>query len=484
MFLTEKQLKNQAIYAPFKPIEKFVNVPEVHQVNVDKAWSFITGLCRPEWLSTWRDCPHRTLIDLVLGNRKSLVLLFRGGGKSEFLSMLFLWIAIYHPEEAVEICCYTKENSIELVRVLWEICIRPHFTAVFPNLVKRYTREGGILFNRRMGIRKERNIVPTAVTSKETGGHFDYSLLSDVHDFWNARTEYQRKSILDWEESTHLPMLRTCKIYCIEGTRYDRNDLYGVKLGVSVREIREGQIKPKIATNIDTWNCFDENGKSIWESLISTEELLLKKAEVSSAAFRSQYQQDPSGFIGLRCKAEWIQPYNEDIAFETSVLSVDPAISEDGDFTVISRIGRFEGRYYIDVVNRGHWTQNKMILEIGEMYARYKPDNVLVESVAAQEWLAQEIIRRLGIPVKSIKKRKNKEETWREQEAFWENGQVFIRSTLQDAVDELLAFPEGAHDDIVDTITQGILYLRQEKPKVKSVYIPPMGQRHKGVLGI
>ena len=54
-----------------------------------------------------------------------------------------------------------------------------------------------------------------------------------------------------------------------------------------------------------------------------------------------------------------------------------------------------------------------------------------------------------------------------------EAGKVFLPESapwLADFLDELAAFPTGVHDDVVDSVTQALNYLRHQKSNTVEVY--------------
>ncbi len=93
----------------------------------------------------------------------------------------------------------------------------------------------------------------------------------------------------------------------------------------------------------------------------------------------------------------------------------------------------------------------------------------MIETVAAQEYLAQDAERYM--PVERIERTKDKVARAYWLQAFFENGQVLFPdksivgdySIWQALQDELLLFPQAEHDDLFDglqTMMEGVLQYR------------------------
>ena len=101
-------------------------------------------------------------------------------------------------------------------------------------------------------------------------------------------------------------------------------------------------------------------------------------------------------------------------------------------------------------------------------YKEYQPDKVIIEDKASGAILIQEL-RRSGVPVTAWNPQGSKQQRAKElttayvTQSLFENGRVFHpdRRWAYDVVDLLCQFPNGAHDDIVDTIVQALTWLQK-----------------------
>lgn len=136
-------------------------------------------------------------------------------------------------------------------------------------------------------------------------------------------------------------------------------------------------------------------------------------------------------------------------------MGVDLAISKrDGaDYTAIVVMGFEEStghRYVLDVI-RERCTFHEMLRLITKTAEKWSPKKILIEDVQFQASVVQELTRTTSLPIKGYKPDKDKTTRFYPLLARYEQGLVFHRRGLNPDYDnELLAFPEGDHDDMVD----------------------------------
>ncbi len=123
---------------------------------------------------------------------------------------------------------------------------------------------------------------------------------------------------------------------------------------------------------------------------------------------------------------------------------------------------RTEGGYgrevYLVEVWRGRCTKQEYINELRRMNDKYRPISVLIETVAAQEYLAQDA--EAYMPVQRVERTKDKVSRAYWLQAFFENRQIVfparpLRANPDDwqaLTDELILFPSAEHDDLFDAL--------------------------------
>jgi predicted phage terminase large subunit-like protein len=115
---------------------------------------------------------------------------------------------------------------------------------------------------------------------------------------------------------------------------------------------------------------------------------------------------------------------------------------------------------------RARCTKEEYLEKLKKVNEKYKPLKVLIETVAAQEYLAQDAEKHM--PVKRLERTTDKVARAYWLQAFFENGQILIPAkssarnygTWQALLDELLLFPQAEHDDLFDglqTLMEGVM---------------------------
>lgn len=137
-------------------------------------------------------------------------------------------------------------------------------------------------------------------------------------------------------------------------------------------------------------------------------------------------------------------------------LGVDLAISEKetADYTAGAVLGRDPaGNLHVLDVQRIRGSFSQQIEFIKQLAAKWKPAIVAVEDVQYQKVLIQQLAAQTSLNVRGIKPISDKVSRFAPLEARYELGQVYhVRGLPQEFEAELLSFPIGAHDDMVDSL--------------------------------
>ena len=96
---------------------------------------------------------------------------------------------------------------------------------------------------------------------------------------------------------------------------------------------------------------------------------------------------------------------------------------------------------------------------------QWKPKAILVEDRASGQSLIQELKSSTALPIIPVKSMRDKQSRAQAVTPLMEAGKIFLPEGapwVSDFVEEMACFPNGAHDDIVDSTTQALNYLRDE----------------------
>jgi predicted phage terminase large subunit-like protein len=204
------------------------------------------------------------------------------------------------------------------------------------------------------------------------------------------------------------------------------------------------------------------------EPLLALEEI---KANLGSDIFAAQYQQSPVPPGGLVIRRAWIQRYETSPEKELGcriVQSWDTAVEAGAtnDYSVGTTWLFREGAYYLLDVVRKRLEYPDLRREVDAAVERWQPDTVLVEKTGVGAALLQER-QDTRVPFIGITPSAVKETRLRVQAAKFEGKQVHLpvrASWLADLEAELFSFPNGRHDDQVDSISQFLEWASLPQP--------------------
>ena len=185
-----------------------------------------------------------------------------------------------------------------------------------------------------------------------------------------------------------------------------------------------------------------------------------------SIAFRQEYLAEFVDAAGARIKREWLR-FGDAPEGLPVYLGVDLAISTkaEADYTAVVALSRGEdGTIYVLDVNRTRADFASVLRFIEMMAEKWKPVMIGIEQVQYQAAVVQELMRRTKLPIRGIRPDRDKVTRFGPLEARYEQGQVVHVDGLPPYwQDELLSFPVGRHDDVVDAMAYAWQVIGQRK---------------------
>lgn len=227
-----------------------------------------------------------------------------------------------------------------------------------------------------------------------------------------------------------------------------------------------------------------EDGSALWEEQVSIASLKQKKKELESigrlSVFYREYQCEVVGDEDQFFTEENIQYWDgkfekadgrtgylhfnrigEDVfdepisKFVHVFMGIDPAssIKKTADYSVIMPIAvDSEDNRYILPYFRKRVKPMELASSILEYDTLYAPAKAHIESVAYQEMLRDYITRKRFIPgfAKKIHPRNSKNSRLESLQPWFHQNKVYLKQDMAPLVDELLLYPRGRHDDLLD----------------------------------
>jgi predicted phage terminase large subunit-like protein len=368
------------------------------------------------------------------------------------------------PTRKIITVCYNQDLANEFSRKTRQVMRSDWYRRLFPSTqivgqgaeTAFYTTAGGF----RMA---------TSVEGTLTGRGGDLIILDDPQKAADATSETRRESLYQWITQTLFTRLddkRTGGIILVQ-QRLHEDDLSG-------RLLRTGEWNPLIIPSIalkDEVIClgrypaprFHQRAKSDLLDPAREPRTILDglAREMGSAAFVAQYQQDPLPPDGDIIKVGWFKRYKDLPQDGQVVFSIDTA-SKAGvrnDWSVISVWRLAQGRFYLEYVWRRRVEYPELRAQVIELAQHLAPDTILIEDKGTGTGLIQELrAHENGYPVKAFDPGSmDKESRMKVQSAKIEGGLVLLPPSapwLDDFLDEVRRFPNGAHDDQIDAMSQ------------------------------
>ena len=418
---------------------------------------------------------HKKLMNFQYANKKSLVMAGRGYGKSYINNTAYtLTHIIRNPNIRMATATQKEDQGKKFINemkmyfeegtILWEI---------FGDLKGEKWQETQFSLKRDKVIKEETVTIGTMNASGSfISSHFDIIILDDIVGEENARTKGQREKLKNYVFNTVVPTLETQNgygyIHAI-GTHYHPADFW-----ITLEESKQFAV-------LKIPSLFENNeGKevSIWEKKKGVKELKKTRELIGTINFNMQYQQKVPKEVGGIFKADWVNYFNSYKNIQDSIyvtrkdketginkrekvrvyMGVDLAISQKttADSFVIATIGVGQDTGYIYLLDmfRGKLTFDEQIKKIKQYSNKwYMVERIGIESVAYQQALPQKLIRETSLPIRKIKTNTDKVTRFNIFSGQWENDKVYLYGHIKDLnilEEELLAFPEGEHDDTID----------------------------------
>lgn len=210
-----------------------------------------------------------------------------------------------------------------------------------------------------------------------------------------------------------------------------------------------------------------------------TEEFLQNvKESQGSYMYSNQYDNEVIPLDSQSFKKDWFKYYKELPEKLHYFAFIDPAISQadSADFTgcVVCGVDVDNNRYVV-FARRYKITPTEIVKLIFDVNKKFKPKAFGLEEVAYQKSLlyftAEEMKRRNEtVPMVGVKPPTDKTKQMKilEMVPRFEWGHVYLSQGLSDLENELLTFPRGGHDDLIDALASmnTIIYPpAKDKPK-------------------
>lgn len=463
-------------------------------------------------------CDHLTYVSL--GDIDDLVInIPPRHSKSTIVAVMWpAWEWVWRPSTQWLFATYaialTLRDSVKCRRLIQSPWYQQHFGDVFA--LSSDLNQKGRFDNDHNGYR-----LATSVGGTATGEGGDRIVVDDAHNMKEINSDTIRKGVIDWWRDVmstrgndpkklgrviiaqrghhqdlpghvlssgnwvhlNLPGYFVPNTRCVTKAKKDSQRVIPANpeiftFGDHIKPVRKDQvlfIDPR-----------EEENELLTPDRFGPDEMRKLSYELTERGFEAQIQQNPSAKGGNILKEEHWREWT-DIELPTIqfiIQSYDTAFEEDeeSDFSARTTWGVFEHEESLNPALP--WTarykgQKRLSLILLERMNRrfefpelrenameaaelWKPDKILIEKKASGHSLAQEL-RRSGLPVARIQVKDSKFVRAHAASLILERGCVWYvkRNWADEVIQQCGNFPADDHDDMVDTVTMALLWLRK-----------------------
>jgi predicted phage terminase large subunit-like protein len=428
------------------------------------------------------------LQDLEKGKLKRLmVFLPPRSSKSVICSKLFpAWYIGRNPKHEILTVSHSDQLSSDFGRSVRDVVNTEEFQKIFTGVALRSdVRAAGKWKTNQNG-----TYYAAGVRSQIAGRGAHIAILDDVMSEEDSISSAGRKYIKEWYPAGLRTRIMPDGAIVIINTRYHYDDLCGWLLKQQ-ENMSEYDTIPWEVIKIPAW--VDEPSSELlglpvgssyfpeWKSdkVLRTDENEIK-ASNGSRYWNALYMQDPTPEEGGLIKKRWIKhwDYEEPPTCDFIIQTYDTAFSTrtTADFSVIQTWGIFcmynqdrggEEDFVSHLILlgnvKGRYEYPELRKLAQKLYNENRPDVVMIEKKASGQSLIQDM-RRAGLPVMEYTPDRDKVSRVHAASPMIESGRVWIptqKKWADDLMEELIRFPNAAHDDQVDAMTMAIHYLRE-----------------------
>jgi predicted phage terminase large subunit-like protein len=388
--------------------------------------------------------------------------------KSEFASYLLpSWFLGKFPEKKIIQTAHTAELAVGFGRKVRNLVQSEQYAKVFDTKLSSDSKAAG-----RWNTHKGGDYFAIGVGGAVTGKGADLLIIDDPHSEQEAKQGNPEvyDSVYEWYTSGPRQRLQPGGAIIVVMTRWSKRDLAGQILKGAERD------------GSDQWEVIEfpailPSGNPLWPGFWSKEALESLKAELPVAKWEAQYQQNPISEGGAIVKREQWQIWDQETPppCEYIIQSWDTAFEKNNraDFSACTTWGVFDhpnkhGDLRPNIILLDAYKARLEFPELKkkafEMWKEWDPDTLIVEKRAAGAPLIYEM-RKMGIPLSEYTPGKGSDKIARVNSIadLFASGVVWCpeKRWAEEVMEEMASFPNGDHDDLVDSSSQALMRFRQ-----------------------
>lgn len=404
----------------------------------------VLGFQFTHYMEEWHDLLNKT--------NRNVIVCSRGHGKSVFMHSWAVWNLVFQPPPYQML--YISSNQKQTMVHMRDI----DKLFAHPMLAKFKPVRGWAIGN--ITLTNGNQILERSVGSQIRGLHPQEIIIDDpLKEFSVSGIQ----KVTDWFYGDMIPTLHHTASLRVIGTPFSYTDIY--------QQLAENE-----AYTVRTYPCLNALNEPLWKERWDYDALMERKAEIGSLKFTREYMCVPISTGTSLFNPEYLEhAKNKDLILKPYkregykyYVGIDPAISTDGDYNVITVLEVDENDnksvVYIDRAKNVEFRENIQKMKIiGKVF---QPEVVLFETNTFAKSFTQELRNVTDLNVHDFNTtRKKKEEIILNLQMNFENGKIHLpygneesRRVSTTMIEELSMFAitergkfegVGAHDDMV-----------------------------------
>ena len=325
-------------------------------------------------------------------------------------------------------------------------------------------------------------------TAMKQGGYEDFSVTTAILPLGMQKQQKMRSQLHFISDFTVDPIISIThdgkeEVFDVEIERTENfiaNGVVSHNTRWSKRDLTGKILKAALERDGDEWEIVEfpailPSGKPLWPEFWSLSELEALRTELPLPKWQAQYQQEPTSEEGAIIKRDWWKIWEQDRPppCEFIIQSWDTAFTknERSDYSACTTWGVFHMNENPDDCHVILLDAFKRRMEFPELkekalssYKEYEPDAFIVEAKASGAPLIYEL-RAMGIPVQEFTPTRGNDKISRINSVsdLFSSGKVWAPPTrwAEEVIEEMAAFPNSEHDDLVDSSTQALIRFRK-----------------------
>lgn len=409
-----------------------------------------------------------------------------GSMKSKLASNLFpAWCMGRNPNWCFLAIGSDFEFSVDnFGRPTKDLLSTPQFQAIFPHTVlKKDVASAG-----RWDTTKKGRFVAKGAGQNIAGRRAHISICDDV--ITEQTTDTDRKKINNWYRKGLRTRLLPRGAEIIINTRWFVEDLSGFMLKidkltdrpwdvVSIPALLDEDASRMLLEGLEDDDPRFAVGTSFWPEFWPTKLLEEKRDGMEPSEWLALYMQTPISEEGGIIKKTQFKKWEGSTPPKCKyvVVSMDTAFStkESADYSAYSVWGVFTdyqdsyegGQIAQDCLillsaGRGRWDFAELCNKSQEINNKFDPEFFIIEDRASGQSLISEM-RKRSLPIMAYMPERDKLFRLQACTPYFQAGRIYVpenKEWVDDLVSEVISFPKAPNDDYVDTVSQAVLWMR------------------------